>query len=69
MDIKKVRGVKWFRFELVENPITYELIVITLDAFSKLSFEEKENTEFYYLEEEWKPVGWRDLREFLLLNL
>jgi hypothetical protein len=69
MDIKNIRGFKWFRFELTENPITYELIMVTLDAFSKLSFDEKEKQTFYYLEQEWKPISWRDLREFLLLHL
>ena len=69
MDIAKIKGFKWFDFELCENPITYELIVITLDAFSKLSFEEKENNTFYYLQDEWKKIEWRDLREFLLLHL
>jgi len=43
--------------------------MVTLDAFSKLSFDEKEKQTFYYLEQEWKPISWRDLREFLLLHL
>jgi len=68
MDIAKIKGIKWFGFEL-KGEITYELILVTLDEFSKLSFDEKENQVFYFLEEDWKPINWRDLREFLLLNL
>jgi len=69
MKFSKIKGFKWFGFELTGSEVTYEMTVVTLDAFSKLSFDEKENQSFYYFQEEWKPINWRDLRELLLLNL
>jgi len=67
MDPTKVKGIRWFNFELIGD-ITFEFVIVVLDEFSKLSFEEKENNVFYYFQDEWKPIPWRDLREFLLVN-
>ena len=63
-----VLGVKWEGFEL-KREFSYPEYVITLDAFSALSYEQKTSLKFYIFGTEWELIPWEALQELLLLNI